>query len=36
MPKPSATFNTEVTPDPALEKRSRRVFSTEHRLKSYS
>jgi len=35
MPKPvtPATENTQVKPDPALEKRRRRVFSTEYKLR---
>ena len=33
MPKPSSIVNTQVTPDPALEKRSRRTFSAEYKLK---
>jgi transposase len=33
MPKPSSTLpDTQVTPDPALEKRTRRRFSTEYKL----
>ena len=33
MPKPSPEIKPEVTPDPALEKRTRRVFTTEYKLK---
>lgn len=33
MPKPSATIDTQVTPDPALEKRTRRTFSADYKLK---
>lgn len=33
MPKPSSTVDTQITPDPTLEKRSRRKFSTEYKLK---
>lgn len=33
MPKPSSTVDTQVTPDPTLEKRTRRRFSTEYKLK---
>lgn len=32
MPKPPSTNEQEVTPRPELEKRSRRVFSTEYKL----
>ena len=33
MPKPSSTVDPQITPDPALEKRTRRKFSTEYKLK---
>lgn len=34
MPKPTSTRTaTEVTPDPRLEKRTRRLLSTEYKLK---
>ena len=33
MPKPSTTIETQITPDPALEKRTRRTFSTAYKLK---
>lgn len=33
MPKPSSTVNTQVTPDPALERRTRRTFGTQYKLK---
>jgi transposase len=34
MPKPThVKIDTEVTPDPILEKRTRRSFSTEYKLK---
>lgn len=33
MPKPSSTVDTQITPDPTLEKRTRRRFSTEYKLK---
>lgn len=34
MPKPIDTqIKTQVTPDPALEKRTRRSFTTEYKLK---
>ena len=33
MPKPSATIETQITPDPALEKRTRRTFSAAYKLK---
>ena len=34
MPKPhSQLSNTQVTPDPALEKRTRRRFTTEYKLR---
>lgn len=33
MPKPSSTVDTQITPDPALEKRTRRIFTTEYKLK---
>lgn len=33
MPKPSQNVDTEVTPNPTLEKRSRRVFTPEYKLK---
>lgn len=32
MPKPESFNSQEVTPNPALEKRTRRVFSTEYKL----
>lgn len=32
MPKPESPNNQEVVPNPKLEKRSRRVFSTEYKL----
>jgi len=33
MPKPASNLpQTEVSPTPALEKRTRRVFSTEYKL----
>lgn len=33
MPKPSAIIDTQVTPDPVLEKRVRRTFSADYKLK---
>ena len=34
MPKPhSDPFNTQVTPEPALEKRTRRQFKSEYKLR---
>jgi transposase len=34
MPKPiSEQHNTQVTPDPALEKRTRRTFTAEYKLR---
>ena len=33
MPKPSSTVDTQVTPDPALEKRTKRTFKPEYKLK---
>ena len=34
MPKPTSKLpKSEITPDPALEKRSRRAFSTEYKLR---
>ena len=33
MPKPNATIDTQVTRDPALEKRTRRTFSADYKLK---
>ena len=34
MPKPtSKRLDTQVTPDPALEKRTRRKFSVEYKLR---
>lgn len=33
MPKPSQPLNTQVKPDPTLEKRSRRTFTGEYKLK---
>jgi hypothetical protein len=34
MPKPiSKHHDTQITPDPALEKRTRRSFSTEYKLR---
>ena len=32
MPKPSTKVDTEVNPDPAVEKRTRRVFTAEYKL----
>jgi len=32
MPKPFTPDTQEVTPDPKLEKRTRRIFSTEYKL----
>lgn len=33
MPKPNRPVNTQVKPDPTLEKRSRRTFTGEYKLK---
>ena len=34
MPKPvSDTSSTQITPEPALEKRTRRKFTTEYKLR---
>ena len=34
MPKPSSeTSSTQITPEPALEKRTRRKFTTEYKLR---
>ncbi len=33
MPKPSDTVETHVKPDPALEKRTRRTFTADYKLK---
>ncbi len=34
MPKPSnQTPDTQVTPEPALEKRTRRTYNTEYKMK---
>jgi transposase len=34
MPKPpSQTPNTQVTPEPALEKRTRRTYKAEYKMK---
>ncbi|WFE67732.1 hypothetical protein P8S54_05705 [Thiomicrospira sp. R3] len=32
MPKPVTHINPQIQPDPELEKRTRRVFSTEYKL----
>jgi transposase-like protein len=32
MPKPATIIDPKVKPDPALEKRTRRVFSTDYKL----
>jgi len=31
MPKPFTTVEPKVTPDPKLEKRSRRIFTAEYK-----
>lgn len=33
MPKPTTAVDTKIVPDPRLEKRTRRVFSAEYKLK---
>ncbi len=32
MPKPETTIDTKIIPSPALEKRTRRRFTTEYKL----
>ena len=32
MPKPATIIDPKVKPNPALEKRTRRVFSTDYKL----